>query len=268
MLYTLASPIRIVPLLLALASCIAFSAPLQAEPVVNDSAQQANRLIDASQWLPGAHALPSSTSDSQAGATAPAGATAARPAPLSQTAGRPIPLTDTSERSTTATLAPSGRETPTNATAPKVEENTLGREIRGAVKDAVRPLYEDLSTSDAAQALRELQAELHPDKNQAFGAQGSTQTNRQEGAGTLDAAKWDGQANREPPRTEAQVERDKVLASVMMDKLIDEVTPWAVGLLALYALFYLVKLALAYSRLRSYRRRQGSLRRSRHKTTT
>lgn len=256
------------PFLLALASCIAFSAPLQAEPVVNGSAQQANRLIDASQWLPGAHDLPSSTSDSQAGAAASAGAAATRPAPLAQTGGRPIPLTDTSERSTTATLAPNVRETTTNATAPKPDENTLGREVRGAVKEAVRPLYEDLSTSDAAQALRELQAELNLDKNQAFGAQGSTHTNRQDGAGTLDATKWDGQANREPPRTEAQVERDKVLASVMMDKLIDEVTPWAVGLLALYALFYLVKLALAYGRIRSNRRRQGSLRRSRHKTTT
>jgi len=248
---------RAAPFLLALASFVAFAAPLQAEPVVNGSAQQANRLIDASQWLPGAHDLPSSTSDSQAGAAAPAGAAAARPAPLA----------DTSERPTTATLAPNVRETPTNAAAPKVEENTLGREVRGAVKDAVRPLYEDLSTSDAAQALRELQAELNLDKNQAFGAQGSTQTNRQDGAGTLDATKWDGEANREPPRTEAQVERDKVLASVMMDKLIDEVTPWAVGLVALYALFYLVKLALAYGRHRSNRRRQGSLRRSRRKTT-
>lgn len=261
MLNKLAASTRGLACMLVLLSLLVHMAPLQAEPLVNGPAQPANRLIDTSQWLPGAQNLPIEPAGlgSANPDTEPAPAT---PEPLKEASRAPLPyVVDGSNR---VTPPPPPRVTKTEAAANRVAEDPSTRDIRGAVKDVVRPLYEDLTNSDAAQALRGLQSELGLDREQVLGGAAALMPNRPEGASPLlDATTWEGQANREPPRTAAQAERDKVLASVMMDKLIDEVTPWAIGLLALYALFYLVKLVLAYGRHRTQRRRQGRVRRSR-----
>jgi len=63
------------------------------------------------------------------------------------------------------------------------------------------------------------------------------------------------------PRSEAEIQRDTVLASVMLKKLIEELTPWAIGAVLTYLL---IRGAWAYWRLQKteQRRRKNSGRRS------
>lgn len=230
----------------------------QAEPVINGPAQPANQLIDASQWLPEKQNHPV---DAAALATTAVALPSNQEAP-SESRGTPAPLKSSSDHAVTHVSAPlpADRTVQTPSHTAQPTKDALSQDIRDSVKDVVRPLYQDIATSDVAQALRGLQSELGLDKEQAF----NDKEPRQAGSGLpSEATAWEGQPNREAPRTAAQVERDKVLASVMMDKLIDEVTPWAIGLVALYVLGYLGKLALAYGRVRSIRRQQRGLRRRR-----
>lgn len=268
MLNKLASLHRVAPFLLALASLLIYTLPLRAEPVVKGATQSDNRLIDASQWLPSEHHSPVNVSDQPATTSGGPSAPTVQPELLPRAPSPTRPLAAPLERSNEATPTRDSGGTPALVTASQSDDNTPDRDIRGAVKEVVRPLYEDLSSSDAAQALRGLQAELGLDKQNAFNAPKNAQENRQEGSGLpRETANWDGQTNQQPPRSAAQVERDKVLASVMMDKLIEEVTPWAIGLVALYGLFYVIKLGLAYVRHRSNRRRISTVRRRRRKTS-
>lgn len=262
MRYKLASRKSASALVLILASLLPPS--LQAEPVINGPAQPANHLIDASQWVPDAQDQLTKAPAPQTGAISTTSMEPSRRQPLVEaSSGTPALLGSPPDKPAAATRAAPAKTVNSTGT-----EAPLGREIRDSVKEAVRPLYQDLVTSDAAQALRGLQSNLSSDKDHPFNDTETTPQTRLSGSGVpSEATAWDGQSSREPPRSAAQVERDKILASVMMDKLIDEVTPWALGLLALYVLSYLVKLALAYGRLRSNRRRQRTVRRRHTKTS-
>lgn len=253
-------------LVLILANLLVVTPALQAEPVVNEPAQPTNRLIDASQWLPDA------PNQSRGGAkpdldtvkikdTLPSELEAAN-----ETRGTPVPIKDQSNNlsKVVGASATAGAAHPPGTTTKPVADAS-GQDIRDSFKEVVRPLYQDLATSDAAQALRGLQSELGLEKEQTF----NDKEIRQTGSGVpSEATAWEGQSNREPPRTAAQAERDKILASVLMDKLIDEITPWAIGLVALYILGYLGKLALAYGKHRSARRQQRNVRRRRTKSSS
>jgi hypothetical protein len=57
-----------------------------------------------------------------------------------------------------------------------------------------------------------------------------------------------------PPRTAAQAQVDRELATMMREKLIDQVTPWLLGLVALYIVIHLIKLVVRYVRWKSNRR--------------
>jgi hypothetical protein len=145
---------------------------------------------------------------------------------------------------------------------------SLSSELHDAVKDVIRPLHRELIESDAAAALRQLRAVIDPKKDQTFGHSETVQGKTNTAQGGADGAAWEGQNNRygsnEPPRTAAEVERDKILASVMMKKLIDDVTPWLLGLAAAYALGYLIKFAIAYGKYQSTRRQRRG---QRHRRT-
>jgi hypothetical protein len=127
------------------------------------------------------------------------------------------------------------------------------QELRGNIKEAVRPLY-----AEAVDSVRSLQSELGLGKSRSPGEsswdENSPQSDNRAAAGVNP---WETQGNRyesrEPPRSAAQIENDKIVASVMMSKLIDDVKPWALGLLALYVLGYLIKGLLAYNQYRATR---------------
>ena len=151
------------------------------------------------------------------------------------------------------------------------QPNARRGEFRDAVKDVIRPLQRDLAESGVAETFRELRTELDIKKDQVFGHSESAQGSANVDQGGAAAAPWEGQANKygnaEVPRTAAEVERDKILASVMLAKLWDDAKPWLIGLVVVYVLGYLIKLAIAYARYQATRRRRHNQRHRRRRTS-
>lgn len=231
--------------------------PGHAEPLTNRPTQPDNKLIDASQWLPDAPNAPvvPSAPGNPREAVAPTNATGAPPG---ATKIPPEPLRLPQPPVSNLPKAPADP-----AAAPPRSE-APGAEIRAAVKEVVRPLVDELNQSDAAQALRGLQSVTQMGREPTLNDADKSLESRAEGSGpTSNPTVWEGQAAQQAaPPTAAQVQRDKVLASVMLEQLVDELTPWAIGLVVLYGLFYLVRLVWAYNRHRTNRRRLRSQRRS------
>lgn len=130
----------------------------------------------------------------------------------------------------------------------------LAAEIRSTVKESVRPLHDQLVESGALDAWSDLKTDLGLGK---WGSEGATDVDSTV-PGRLDAShsdSWqDGSANR--PKTAIQAEIDREMATLMLEKLIDEVTPWVFSLGGLYLLGYLIKAGYGYSQRKSMRRRE------------
>lgn len=180
------------------------------------------------------------------------------------------PTRQTAEDRSVPANAPRSGASQAPTYGPDAHGDGLGQEVRDAVKDAIRPLYRDLSDSGVADAMRGLRSELGLKKDQELGQSETTQGSPNAGHGNPDAASWETPGNKygngEPQRTAAQVERDKILASVMLAKLIDDAKPWLIGLVAVYVLGYLIKLAIAFGKYQSARRLRHVHRRSRRRT--
>ena len=127
--------------------------------------------------------------------------------------------------------------------------------VHSVIKESVRPVYDQLVESGAVEALHDLKAGLGLNKDQWSEEQKANAPDK--GAG-----QWDATAAQEPappPRTAAQAQLDREMATLMREKLIDQVTPWVVGLVALYAVGYLAKLLYGYIRWKSAKRNQRRL---------
>lgn len=134
-------------------------------------------------------------------------------------------------------------------------EPGFAAEIRSTVKESVRPLRDQLVESGALDAWNDLKADLGLSKNK-WGDEGAADVNTTQ-PGRPDAsnsASWQDPAHR--PKTAAQAEIDREMASLMMDKLIEEVKPWVFSLVGLYLLGYLIKAGYDYAQRKSIRRRE------------
>jgi len=133
--------------------------------------------------------------------------------------------------------------------------------IHSAVKESVRPVYEQLVESGALAALHDLKADLGLNKHQWSDQEKTDATVK--GPGRWDASS--GQDPAAPPRTAAQAQLDRETASMMREKLIDQITPWLIGLVVLYAVGYLARLLYRYLRWKSAKRsKQRIARAQRH----
>lgn len=144
-------------------------------------------------------------------------------------------------------------------------EPDLAAEIRSAVKESVRPLHDQLLESGALEAWSDLKTDLGLSKNK-WGSEGATDADPAM-PGRMDAshsASWQDPAHQ--PKTAAQAEADREVTAVMLEKLIDEIKPWAFSLGGLYLLGYLIKTGYDYAQRKSMRRRQrqAALSRRRH----
>jgi hypothetical protein len=164
--------------------------------------------------------------------------------------------------------SPRPSESTVPANGPETQPGAQDPGFREAVKEVIRPLHRDLAESGVADAYRELRTELDLKKEQIFGHSEVVQGSENPGQGGSEAATWVGQGNNygngEPPRTAAQAERDKILASVMMAKFIDDAKPWVFGLVAVYALGYLIKFVIAYGKYQATRRHRRGRRHRRN----
>jgi hypothetical protein len=133
----------------------------------------------------------------------------------------------------------------------------LATDIHNSVKEGVRPVYEQLVETGAVDAWHELKADLGLDKNR-WGKDGDGDTPAKP------PGQWDpaGQDPAQPPKTVAQVQMERELATHMREKLVDQLTPWAIGLLVLYGLGHLGKILYDYLRWKSVRRSERRIARA------
>lgn len=141
------------------------------------------------------------------------------------------------------------------------EDAQWRRELADTVLDAVRPAYEGLASSGILDAVRSVDAELGLIKGPSFNVVLSTDYSQNTGHGAQpETVSWAGPANRpetlDQSRGGAHLVDDERNAAVMMAKLFEEVKPWAIALLALYVLGYMLKFSLDYVQWRATRRRK------------
>lgn len=124
-----------------------------------------------------------------------------------------------------------------------------GAGIANTVKEAVRPVHDGLVHSAIVQTLREFDSDTGGGPKRQDNTERSTPSHPA-GGGTPAA----------PARSAQQIQRDQSAAAAMLDGLIREVTPWAIGSMGLVGLGLLGKLWLDYMHAKAAR--PGKMRRS------
>ncbi len=124
-----------------------------------------------------------------------------------------------------------------------------GAGIANTVKEAVRPVHDGLVHSAVVQTLREFDADSGGGPKRQDNADRNTSSNPS-GSGKPAA----------PARSAQQIQRDQSAASAMLDELVKEVTPWAIGVMGLIGLGFLGKLWLDYMHAKAAR--PGKMRRA------
>lgn len=229
--------------------------PVAADPVTHQDATQATPEA-ASQgeltWTPAAltiEGLASQNSDHHPPGTAP----------------QERPAAD--QRSPSPTAPP--RLGPADAPAPPLTIPTdpdLAAELRRTLKETARPLHDQMMDSGAMDVWNDLKRDMGLGRTQEDD-EGPSNTRPQRTSG-----QWEGghlPAGQDPdnqPKTAAQTEMDRELAAHMLERLIDEIKPWALSALGLYLLGYLIKVGIDYARRRSIRRRERRAARARRRS--
>jgi len=153
---------------------------------------------------------------------------------------------------------PTTNPRPNSAPAPSAaaSQPSLGKDLHDGIKEAVRPVYDGLIESGALDTLHDVKEGLGLNKNQWSDPNTAQEQPKASGQwGTPDVTM--------PPRTEAQAQMDRELAGMMRTKLIDQLTPWAIGLAALLLAGYLIKLLLSFIHWKSARRNERIIQQAR-----
>jgi hypothetical protein len=115
--------------------------------------------------------------------------------------------------------------------------------VMDVIKENVRPIKEQIDSSEAVQAVRELDLKLS-------GRQASTDS-----AAPVDPTTTQEQTR--APTSAEQAQRNKIAADLAMQQLIDEVKPWAFGLVGLLVLGYLATVVWHYLAWKGKRRNKA-----------
>lgn len=221
------------------ALCLVLHLTADAEPVVlHDGAHTAEATTDTSQLV----TLESAPPPIHDMSVSPTTANTAEPKRA------PAQATD---RTLTPPAGPATQAPPGTTAAPGTNTS-----IHSAIKESVRPVYDQLVESGAVEALHHLKTDLGLDKNQW--------SDQDKAAPAKGPGQWDAPATQDPgpPKTAAQAQLDRETASLMREKLIDQVTPWLIGLVVLYVVGYLVKLLYNFIRWKSAKRTERRIARA------
>lgn len=147
------------------------------------------------------------------------------------------------------------------------EDWTLNREI----KEAVRPLYEDLKAYGVAETVRGLKSDIGLNDSSSFNDP-TTPVNVKDSGNSAprEFASAEGLGNSAAPQNRPQsateIEQNKLAAAAAFREFVEELKPWLFALAGLYVLGYMIKLGLDYFRwsaTRSAKRRSRGIRRHR-----
>lgn len=166
---------------------------------------------------------------------------------------------------------PMALASPGTLASPLSGDEDWRREIGHALKTAVHPAFEEITTLGLADAIRSIDSELGLTAKRSFDVPGSANSGQDDRPpGHRMAPGWDSPGHRSgnsaPARSTDQIEADRRKGNLLLQELIDEITPWALTALALYVLVYWFRLWLAFNRRKSMRRhKSGNSQRSRHR---
>lgn len=157
----------------------------------------------------------------------------------------------------------------TNARAPKdTPPNTLTSETQASshnvIKEALRPLYNELSESGALEAWRDAKETLGLGQN-SWDKPGAGDTLTPRTSESIEKPLW--QDPTRAPKSAAQTQLDREYDAYLLRQLIDDLKPWVLGLLGLYALGHLAKLTFKLFQWRAARRRQRHARHAKHRSS-
>lgn len=143
------------------------------------------------------------------------------------------------------------------------------------IKEAIRPIYDDLTASgvvDAVQGFRSYLAMLgvllSPERTLPAGDRAPPGSVAEPRVGPPDAG-WELQTGRTDAlmlgKSEAQVEKEKLIATMIVNEWFAAILPWIYGALALIVAWQIAKLIFAYVRSRSRRAHRRTAKR-RHRS--
>jgi hypothetical protein len=158
-----------------------------------------------------------------------------------------------------------------DATRPRAPDLSQAAVVSRSEREWVQSTVKELAgATGAADAVRGLNAELNKAKaDAAFDILRDVEADaaHAERQRTEPSAREAGRADATgAPLTEEQRKLEEMQAASLFAQLVDEVTPWALGALGLYAAIYLVRLVLAYSRAKASRKSRQAARRSRSRS--
>jgi hypothetical protein len=163
---------------------------------------------------------------------------------------------DAQQAGTSAQTHPETNPRPESAPAAAAAQPSLAKDLHDSIKEAVRPVYDGLLESGAIESLHDVKEGLGLDKDPW------NDPNKADGQPKA-SAQWDSPSVNGSPRTAAQAQMDRELAGMMRAKLIDQLTPWLMGLAGLFIGGYLIKLLFGFIRWKSARRNAQLIQRSR-----
>lgn len=240
--------------LLAFPVMAALACPVLAAPV---DAEQGNALTPRNE-------LDLKTAGDQAAQAGANAAAAAHGIPILPQAISAATSSNTANPSTTSPAGATALAAKDAASAAK----PVDVDLRRAVRDAAKPVLDDISRSAVGSAVRGITSDDQIDEEDAAGSE--TAGRRRNWDGQQAGAEADNGTGRR--RTDAELANDKVRAAFLFQALLDEVAPWAITAVVLYALFYTVRVVLALRRRakaeKRERRRQHDRRRTPGATTS
>jgi len=126
--------------------------------------------------------------------------------------------------------------------------------LHSTLKETVRPLYNELEESGALQTWREVKADLGL-QARPWEHEPPPERNLSDASADPTAAPtWNDPAR--PPLSAAQERLNREYEAYVLQELIDEIKPWAIGALALYAVGYVIKRLFDFLQWNAARRRE------------
>lgn len=134
--------------------------------------------------------------------------------------------------------------------------------LHKTIKEAVRPVYNELVESGAMETWHDVKETLGLSSHNwdRPGVEGETRTADR----PLNPNGFAWQDPAQPVKSAAQAQLDREYDAYLLRQLIDDLKPWALGLVGLYALGYLAKLVFKLMQWKVARRRERRAQHARH----
>lgn len=180
-----------------------------------------------------------------------------RQSPTATDHGQPAPGTLARDRQPATAPAPADGASTSSAASTATDLLKENGDWEHQLKDAIRPLYDELAEAGVVDAVSSLKSSLGQIAGAASDAASATgyEVARDAAAGAHDA--------HNTLRSETQIENEKRLTALMLEELLAAIKPWLLSALALYLLWYVTRLTLDYSRWKSRRAQKHGTKKSR-----